>query len=74
MKHVLMIAFAAAATVLFTACDDVAPQAPKAAPAPKAKAEAVPGKPAGVPTKVYKQIKGLEQKHNNDVQKQLDKM
>ena len=73
MKHVLLIAFAAAATVLFTACEDASP-AEKTVDAVKETTENVSKKPAGVPTKVYKQIKGLEQKHNKDVQKQLDKM
>lgn len=73
MKHVLLIAFAAAATALFTACEDASP-AEKTVDAVKETTEKVSKKPAGVPTKVYKQIKGLEQKHNKDVQKQLDKM
>ena len=73
MKHALLIACAAAVTVLFTACNDASP-AEKTADTVKETTENVSRKPAGVPTKVYKQIKGFEQKHNKDVQKQLDKM
>ena len=73
MKHVLLIACAAAATVFFVACDDASPTE-KTVDAVKETTENITKKPAGVPTKVFNQIKGLEQKHNKDVQKQLDKM
>lgn len=67
MKHVLIVACAAATALVFTACDDSKPAIQK-------KAESAMEKPAGVPSKVFKQIKGIEQKHGKDVQKQLDKL
>ncbi|MBR2425362.1 MAG: hypothetical protein IKB16_01345 [Lentisphaeria bacterium] len=83
MKTALLIACAAVATFAFTACDDVAaPAAKPAAAKPAAKpaatkpaaAKPAAAKPAGVPTKVYKQIKGIEQNRNQNVQNQLNKM
>lgn len=68
MKHVLMIACAAAAVVVFTACEESSTTASTAK-----KIEKRMEKPAGVPTKVFNQVKGLEKKHNKDIQKHLDK-
>ena len=61
------------------------PASPSAATPPSAQAPAVPetsglpkqpaadaGKPAGVPSKTYNQIKGIEQKHNADLEKELN--
>jgi hypothetical protein len=73
MKHVLLIACTVVATAFFTACEDASP-AEKTVDSVKKTTENISKKPAGVPSKVYKQIKGFEQKHNKDVQKQLDKM
>lgn len=78
MKKTLLFLAAAGMIAAFTACNEQKPE-PATAPAPAAASEpavapAKSDKPVGVPTKVHKQIKGIEQQNNDRIQQELDNM
>lgn len=71
MKKTLLFLAAAGMIAAFTACNE---QKPEPAASEPAVAPAKSDKPVGVPTKVHKQIKGIEQQNNDRIQQELDNM
>ena len=77
MKKCFLFASAACSVLILSACDgkkeQPAPPKPETEQVNASATTPDTKKPAGVPTGTYNKIKGIEQKHNADLEKELDR-